>query len=140
MEEYLPELLAAVGSGVAAMLLWARSAINKLISSKTKSNLLQSALVFVNDVVFSIVSDVNQRIVKDARRALADGKITKEEYKSMLKSAKKTALLRAKNLALNSLSDGTGLNDRQAGELLDAKIEDAVVRMKPNPIPPSPPA
>lgn len=124
---YLVDLVVGLVS-LAAVPLFAK--LKALISAKVDNAKLEGALLKVNDLVQTLVLDLNQTAAAEFRKAAADGKITKAEAEHL----KNVALIRAKALlgreGQEFLKGALGLDTRGLDQFLEAKVEASVAQAK----------
>lgn len=124
----LPELLNILGVLVAGLIGLAAKKLSDLLKAKVDNQLLEGALLRLNEAVGSAVLEVEQTVVKVLKEALADGALSEEE-KARVKAAavdKAKALLGEKGL--DQILKVLGL--KSPDELLAAKVEAAVASLR----------
>lgn len=115
--------------GVVALRQWAKS-----MAAKEDANVamrgLSTGILLVAEVSRGVVAKVHQETVDEAKKAFADGKITKEELRAILIAAKDAALAGVKEQVWGRLTGELGWSAPDAEKIIDAKIEEAVVGVK----------
>lgn len=127
MENVVPQLIVAATAALGLFIAWAKSKTGQAIRNNVKNQAVQSALVWVNALVFDIVAHASQTTVKELKRALEDGKITEAEYKAGLAKIKAEVLAKLSAMTVGRLlGDGVVKTASEARELLEHKIEASV--------------
>lgn len=129
LEPFMVPILTALGAGLALLIGKLFAKLASLIQVKVDNAALEGVLLRLNDVVGTVVLELEQTLVKDLKAALADdGKLSAEE-KARIKDA---AISKIKQLlgqdGLNKLLQVLGLKSPDA--LLESKIEAAVAGLR----------
>ncbi|WP_132014916.1 hypothetical protein [Hydrogenispora ethanolica] len=66
---------------------YAMTATALYLTTRYRDNRLAQALVVLDEVVISVVKELNQTVVDDLKKARADGKLTREEAEQIKKQA-----------------------------------------------------
>lgn len=126
----LPALVKLSAMAVAAGAAFLHGKLSALLAAKVHNEKLGGALTLVNDIMQTVVLDLNQTVRAEFEAAAADGKISSEEAAHL----KAVALTRAKTLlgeaGLLRLKDALGIDDLRLGDLLAAKVEAKVAETK----------
>jgi hypothetical protein len=130
-EQILPQLVLLGGTLILAGLAYAKTAIGKWIKNKADNEAVRGAMEWVNELVFDEVSAASQTAIRELKKALSDGKVTKEEYEAGKKKIKEEVLQRLSDKTIGRLL-GSGAADTtaKAVEMLDKKIESVIPRTK----------
>jgi hypothetical protein len=115
---------------VTSIVAWASKGISLFIRSKVDKSVWESALLKINEIVFTTVEDILQTTVKDLKSAAEDGKLTHEEGAKL----KQLALARVKAVlgqrGVEELQKGLKMGQEQLDEFLARKIESVVLKTK----------
>lgn len=127
LQQVVPPLVTAAGLALGILIVWLRSKTAQAIRANIKSESVQKALLWANGLVGDLVGEASQTIVRELKQKLADGKITKAEYREALSNIKDDLLAHLSHLTLGRLIDsGAVANSDDGRALLASKIEAAV--------------
>jgi signal transduction histidine kinase len=97
----------------------------KLIKGKVKQQLLAMAMGKLNEMVWTVVKDLEQTLASEFKKAAADGKLTDAE------NLKELALKKLKSyLSFDELGKLLGLSSNAAESFVSSKVEAAVSDLK----------
>lgn len=113
-----------------AAIAWGRSGLKGLIQSRVEQVHVRTVLSRVTDCIFTLVQEAQQTTVEDLKKARADGRITEDEYRQMLRDIKKAVVDKAKELLSTALTGKLQLSEAKASEYIAAKVESAVLELK----------
>jgi hypothetical protein len=127
MEQVVPQLVTALGLGIGILIVWLKSKTAKAIRGNVQEGLAQKALLAANGLIMDLVGEASQTTVKELKKALGDGKITEEEYRSALKKIKDDILNKVWSQTGGQLLNSGAVTSELAGRAhVGAKIESAV--------------
>lgn len=130
-EQILPQLVVIGSILLSAIVVYAKTAVGKWIKGKVENQAIEGALLWVNEAVFDEVAAASQTSVRELKRALADGKITPEEYKMALEKVKSGVIKSLKDKTLGRLlGSGVAATTGEAISMIEAKVEAAVPKTK----------
>lgn len=92
LQTIAPHLLEIGGALLSFGIAWLAAAVKRYLDSKAKSTIANASLQFVSSMAFDVVSGLEQAVVRELKIALADGKLTKEEYDAALASLRDQAV------------------------------------------------
>jgi predicted transcriptional regulator len=87
-----PHLVEVVSSILFLLISLALNELRKWLATKTKIGVAQSVGNFILNSAEAVVGGLEQTVVKPAKEAFADGKLSEEEYTKLLEGAKRTAV------------------------------------------------
>jgi len=109
-----------------AALTWVAAKIAQLVRAKIKNEYLRGVLVRLDDVVFTAVKDLQQRVVDEIKLASADGKITDAEKERIKDKAIASVKSHLGTKGIGELAKVLGLDSGALDGLLSSKVEAAV--------------
>lgn len=107
-------------------LTWVAGRLAQLIRTKIQNEHLKNLLLRLDDAVLTVVKDLQQRMVQQAKHASVDGKITEDEKKLIKETALALVKVNLGAVGRVQLSRTLGMQDREMEVLLSSKIEAAV--------------
>lgn len=129
-----PQFVELIVLVLGALVLAGKTKLTDYIKAKHANATVEGALLWVNEVVWACVAEANQTVVAGAKAALADGKISKEEYDKQLAEVKRAVAAKATEMTFAKVKDVFGYQiHAQALPLIEAKVEQAVAGTKANP-------
>jgi hypothetical protein len=118
-------------------------ALRNFIAAHTKSEYLKGALIRLNDIVFSVVKEIEQTVVAGLKEALADGVLSDEEKAKIKQDAMSLVKQHIGLKGLAEMARVFGLEGAALDAMISTKIEAAVHTVHTeaaNPTAPSPAA
>ena len=109
-----------------AALTWVAAKLAQLIRAKVDNEYLKGVLVRLDDAEFTAVKDVQQTVVKAAKAASSDGKLTPDEKKQIKENAIASLKSHLGMKGLSELAVVLGLESAAVESLLSSKVEAAV--------------
>jgi len=109
-----------------AALTWVAAKVAQLVRAKIKNEYLKGVLVRLDDVVFTAVKDLQQRVVDEIKAASSDGKITDAEKKGIKDKAIVSVKSHLGTKGIGELAKVLGLDSGALDGLLSSKVEAAV--------------
>lgn len=131
LSEVMPGLVAAIGGALTLLVVWMRSKTKALIDNKIEHQAVESALNWLNGIVWDAVAAAKQVTVDGLKRDLADGKISKEEYQRLLGEVKAAVVASVLSRAAPKLA-GVGIAPAvsDARAIIEDKVEAAIEPVK----------
>jgi hypothetical protein len=129
LADAMPHLVELVLLVLGALVVAARTGLAKLITEKADNELLKKALLFVDNMVFELVSEAYETAAREIEQHFADGKLTKEERGRMLAEVKKDVLAKLKEIVFGKFGDLFG-GESATEKVLSAKVESALPAVK----------
>lgn len=113
-------ILALVGIGLA----WTKGRVAELIAQYIHGSKFRAAMYWFNECVHACVLEATQTKVEALKKALADSKLTSEEYEACLKEVKRAVVNKVVELVYVKVADVFGWEKPvQALTLVNAKVE-----------------
>lgn len=136
------KILVAVSGLLGSVLAFLKTKAGKGLTKSLENDAARKASVFASNTMFELALAALETMVKPAKKALADGKITGQEYNAILSTAKEGVLSKGKALTIDRLlGSGSAPTEAHAIEFLSDKIEAALPGVKSASVnPPSPSA
>jgi hypothetical protein len=132
LNEVLPQLIALAGTAITMLIIFLKSKVGKAIQEKAGSSALGGALNWGANLAFELVMAANQTQVDGIKKAMGDGKLTKEEYDAILRDTKSAVLAKLQEATLGKyISAGVAKTVEQALSLNSDLIESAIAKNKP---------
>lgn len=130
-EAVQPHVIALLTALLGALVIFARSGLTKLIQAHVDNVAMRTALSFLNETAFSVVSAAQQTAVAELKKAYADGKIKDEELKAGLAAIKKAVTDEILALTWGKLSGALGLGSKdEARAIVETKVESLIAPVK----------
>jgi hypothetical protein len=130
VEALMPALVELAVGVVALVALFFKAGVPALIRAHTDRGLTQSALLLLADTAAAVVTAAEQTTGSHLRRALADGKISREEFDEAMRQLaieSKDAVFRA---TVGRLTSSLGWSEDEVKKAVDARVEAAVPTAK----------
>ena len=129
MQKVVPVLIEALAAAILILLAVWKLKAPQLIAAATDNQYRQAALGYASSLVRALVHRAQATIVDDLKQALADGKITREEYEATLTKLKADILDEVFVQTVGRFK-GAGVLEGEVRRIIDAKIEAEVPTAK----------
>jgi hypothetical protein len=127
MQTVVPALITVIGVAVPLLVAWLKGKTGRLIRANIQEGLAQKALLAANGVIMDLVGEASQTAVREAKAALADGKISDQEYRDALARIKQDIITKAWSQTGGKLLGSGAVSSEVHGlTTLAAKVEAAV--------------
>lgn len=123
MLPFAAKVLASIGG--ALVVLW-RTRVVQWVKEKIKSETLRTMTFWVNGLVIDVVTAASQTTVRELKKALADGKVSDEEYREGLAKVKAAVVEELLEHVAGPLKEHLGISFGEAKKKIDRKVEAVV--------------
>ena len=128
--EVILAILGLVSTLITALAGWATKKGAQLIDAKVESEKTAASLLWLNDVVHTVVLALNQTLVVEIRAAAADGEINAAERERLRSVALKSVLAILGEAGTKKVQDALGLDVTAFADYLLQKVEAKVAATK----------
>lgn len=130
--DLIPQVIAVILSALTIILTAGKTKIGKAIADKFGEGLAGDALSYAASIALELVLEAMQTTTDELKKALADGKISKEEYENGLSQVKEHVLERLQELTIGKfLKAGIAKDAAHALAINNGLVESAVKKAKP---------
>ena len=123
-------LLSVVAPLATFGMIWLGDKLAGLIRNRVKNEQLRRLLLRLDDMVVTVVKELQQTVVADLKAASADGRIDREERRRIKETAVRQVKTYLGAQGLEDLASSLGVWDMAVEDLIGSKIEASVHDLK----------